>query len=107
VPELTTFLDRVGHEAIAVSLTSKAGMKPGDYVEVLERQWAAQELDRGGDGRGVEAPTVPERRRPTRSRVSSPPSPRRRVTRPARPQLAMAVGLLAGLMMVLLGLGLD
>ena len=41
VPELTTFLDRVDEEAIAVSLTSKAGMKPDDYVEVLERQWAS------------------------------------------------------------------
>jgi hypothetical protein len=43
VPELTTFLGRGGHEAIAVSLTAKAGMQPGDYVEALERHWAAPE----------------------------------------------------------------
>ena len=55
VPELTTFLDSVGHEAIAVSLTSKAGMKPGDYVEMLERQWAAQERDDEVEPRRVPA----------------------------------------------------
>ena len=38
--EVTTFLDDVGEEAIAVSLTAKAGMKPEDYVELLERKWA-------------------------------------------------------------------
>ena len=36
VPELETLLDRVGPEEIAVSLTSKAGMRPEHYVEVLE-----------------------------------------------------------------------
>jgi Family of unknown function (DUF6492) len=40
VPELEALLDRVGRNEVAVSLTSKAGMKPEDYVEVLERRWA-------------------------------------------------------------------
>ena len=53
VPELTTFLDRVGDEAIAVSLTSKAGMKPEDYVELLERRWA---LARANEPRFTSAP---------------------------------------------------
>ena len=47
VPELEALLDRVGEEEVAVSLTSKAGMKPDDYVEALERRWAEQ---------GVQAP---------------------------------------------------
>jgi Family of unknown function (DUF6492) len=40
VPELETLLDRVGPEEVAVSLTSKAGMRPEHYVDVLERRWA-------------------------------------------------------------------
>jgi hypothetical protein len=40
VPELTTFLRGVSDEAFAISLSSTAGMKPQDYVELLERQWA-------------------------------------------------------------------
>jgi hypothetical protein len=39
-PELEALLDRVGVEEVAVSLTSKAGMRPDQYVEVLERRWA-------------------------------------------------------------------
>ena len=38
--ELESFLDGVGPEEIAVSLTAKAGMRPADYAEVLERRWA-------------------------------------------------------------------
>ena len=38
-PELKTLLDRVSPDEIAISLTSKAGMKPEDYVEVLEQRW--------------------------------------------------------------------
>ena len=30
----------VSDDAFAVSLSSTAGMKPQDYVELLERQWA-------------------------------------------------------------------
>ena len=118
VPELTTFLDSVGDEAIAVSLTSKAGMKPGDYVEMLERQWAAQERDDEVEPRRVPArvagrgSTQPTRdrapaRRATVSRVGSPPRRRRLITRSARPGVAVALGALAGLMMILLGLGID
>ncbi len=40
VPELTTFLDGVDEEAIAVSLTAKAGMNPAEYIQLLERRWA-------------------------------------------------------------------
>jgi Family of unknown function (DUF6492) len=43
-PELETLLDRVGPQQIAVSLTSKAGMRPEDYVEVLERRWAGLDV---------------------------------------------------------------
>jgi hypothetical protein len=39
--ELETFLDGVGREQVAVSLTAKAGMRPDDYAHVLERRWAA------------------------------------------------------------------
>ena len=37
--ELDTLLDHVRPEELAVSLTSKAGMRPSHYVEVLERRW--------------------------------------------------------------------
>jgi hypothetical protein len=40
VPELTTFLEGVDEEAVAISLTAKAGMNPEDYVRVLEERWA-------------------------------------------------------------------
>jgi hypothetical protein len=39
--ELEAFLDGIGPEAVAVSITAKAGMRPEDYVGVLERRWAA------------------------------------------------------------------
>jgi hypothetical protein len=39
VSELTAFLDSVSKETVAVSLTSTAGMKPEDYVELFEGQW--------------------------------------------------------------------
>jgi Family of unknown function (DUF6492) len=38
--ELASFLDGISPEEIGVSITAKAGMKPGDYVEALERRWA-------------------------------------------------------------------
>ena len=37
--ELEAFLDRLGPEEIAVSITAKAGMRPADYVGALERRW--------------------------------------------------------------------
>jgi hypothetical protein len=43
VPQLTAFLDGVSEEAFAISLSSKAGMRPDDYVELLERQWTLAE----------------------------------------------------------------
>jgi hypothetical protein len=39
--ELEAFLDGIGPDEIAVSITAKAGMRPADYAEVLERRWAA------------------------------------------------------------------
>jgi hypothetical protein len=39
--ELEAFLDGIGPEEVAVSITAKAGMRPEDYVDVLERRWAA------------------------------------------------------------------
>ena len=126
VPELTTFLDRVGEGAIAVSLTSKAGMKPEHYVELLERHWAspvpdgpedAHAMGRGRDRGSAGVPeSVPLRRpvqnrpparRATVSRVRSQTRRRRVIERPARPGMAVAMGALFALMMVLLGLGID
>jgi hypothetical protein len=39
-PDLDALLDRLSPEEVAVSLTSKAGMRPDHYVELLERRWA-------------------------------------------------------------------
>ena len=39
--ELETFLGGIGPEEVAVSITAKAGMRPEDYTEALERRWAA------------------------------------------------------------------
>jgi uncharacterized protein DUF6492 len=41
--ELAAFIDGVGPGEIAVSITAKAGMRPADYVEMLERRWAKVE----------------------------------------------------------------
>jgi hypothetical protein len=40
-PELEVFLNGVRPEEVAVSITAKAAMRPADYVDVLERRWAA------------------------------------------------------------------
>lgn len=39
--ELEVFLNGVRPEEVAVSITAKAAMRPADYVEALERRWAA------------------------------------------------------------------
>jgi Family of unknown function (DUF6492) len=39
--ELAAFIDGVVPGEIAISITAKAGMRPADYVEMLERRWAA------------------------------------------------------------------
>lgn len=36
---LDSLLDGIGPEEVAVSLTAKAGMRPEQYVDVLERRW--------------------------------------------------------------------
>jgi Family of unknown function (DUF6492) len=39
--DLAEFIDGVRPEEIGLSITAKAGMSPADYVDVLERRWAA------------------------------------------------------------------
>lgn len=43
--ELDALLDRLGPHEFAVSLTAKGGMRPGDYVKVLEARWDAMGTD--------------------------------------------------------------
>jgi len=118
VPELTTFLDGAGYEAIAVSLNSKAGMKTGDYVEMLERQWAAPEGDdevranksacpcrRAGIHTTVAGSRAREAGEGQPGRFASTTAPARDA--PSPPRSGRRAGALAGLMMVLIGLGLD
>jgi hypothetical protein len=38
--ELESFIDDVSPEEVAVMVSAKAGMRPADYAEVLERRWA-------------------------------------------------------------------
>jgi Family of unknown function (DUF6492) len=68
VPELEALLDRVGPEEVAVSLTSKAGMKPEDYVDVLETRWAALGVQ---EPAAKEAQLVSRRATPSRRRSVS------------------------------------
>jgi hypothetical protein len=129
--ELETLLDRLGPEEIAVSLTSKAGMRPDDYVEVLERRWAVPgpRESAGGDahprGRGgkpggttVEGVGSPARgaRRPARqpagarrAMVSRETSASRRghMIKHRTPYVTLAIVVLVALMMVVLVLGID
>lgn len=129
VPELTTFLERVDQDAIAVSLTSKAGMKPEDYVDLLERRWDAPMLEEPDDAhagsgrRELEAPRGPEgvtrqsSRRPARhphparpasvDLVGSSTRRRRTLERATRSGAMAAVLALLALMFVLFGLGMD
>jgi hypothetical protein len=79
VPELTSMLDRVGQEEVAVSLTSKAGMNPDDYVEVLERRWASPVPQRPDD----DVHRTPGGSEPGRTRAAEHLT-RRKVQRPAR-----------------------
>lgn len=131
VPELETLLDRVGPEEIAVSLTSKAGMRPEQYVELLERRWAAlgprEPTDddshprrRGGEpgGTRVEGVGLPARgaRRPARqpaggrrvmvSRGASASRHGHLIKHTSR-YVTLATVLLVVLIMVLLVLGID
>jgi hypothetical protein len=44
--ELESFIDGAAPDEVAVMVSAKAGMKPADYADVLERRWAAlQETD--------------------------------------------------------------
>jgi len=110
-PQLTAFLDCVGEDAVAVSLTAKAGMRPEDYVQALERHWSAPSRERTV----ADAPRSSRRsggRRPVRTRrretVDAGSSARRRPIRfPTRSGLTAAVGVVVALMMVLLEVGFD
>ena len=101
-PALETFLDRVGSEQFAVSVTSKAGMKPDEYVEVLERRWAALEAGAeerhshsGNDHvRGAQAPDT-----------GSSPTRQRRL--PVRHRVAWVVAVVLAFGILLLQAGLD
>jgi hypothetical protein len=120
VPELTTMLDRVGQEEIAVSLTSKAGMNPEDYVDVLERRWTSrvpQEHDgvhrtRGGARlggtrlkqvrRGQRPARQAPRRRPSPTRIGS--TERGRLSEYATPFGVTAVILVLVVLAMVLGI---
>ena len=41
--ELEAFLDGLGPEEVAAMISAKAGMRPADYADALERRWAARE----------------------------------------------------------------
>lgn len=102
-PELKTLLDRVGPEEIAVSLTSKAGMKPDDYVAVLEERWSSLEPQERA------APTTPER--PTRRFRASGDrtgvTRGRRTTRMSPARMTGVIVVMLTLMLVIVGLGVD
>jgi hypothetical protein len=126
VHELIGFLDQVGDEAIAVSLTAKAGMKPEHYAQVLESRWGGHAPSEttgvhtrprvkttvpssptGRDrGRATRRPSRGTARRPT---VGTTPLDARRSVGVwmSRLQMATAMGLLVLLMLVLLGFGID
>jgi hypothetical protein len=98
VPELEALLDRVGEEEVAVSLTSKAGMKPDDYVELLESRWAALGVQEPAD---AEAHPVPRR-------ASREPVSRRTVLSEAHRYIVKwALPAFVAVLFVLLLFGLD
>jgi Family of unknown function (DUF6492) len=129
VPELKTLLDRVGADEIAVSITSKAGMDPEQYVDVLERRWAdlgqreagadAQpRYGRSGSGRaGVgEGAAGRPLGRPIRERMRAMPArmgredsatPPGHVFHTVRHGITWAILVMLALMMVLVDLGMD
>jgi len=115
-PELTAFLECIGDNAVAVSLTAKAGMRPEDYMQVLERQWAAAlpekpSDDAAGSPRRSRAPKpAPARRKDTvgvRSRAGRRPGVARPTRLPTRSGLTVVIGVVVAMMMVLLEAGLD
>ena len=129
VRELTTFLERMNEEAIAISLTSKAGMRPEDYVKVLEQKWAPPIPERADDDPAVEprAPhfaaesagqrsrgpghtRTPARKAPV-GRAGSGSGQRRPARLPirfrTRSGLAAVAGIVIVLMIVLLRVGMD
>ena len=113
-PELKTLLDRVSPDEIAISLTSKAGMKPEEYVEVLEQRWDSlvpQDLAIPERAARPGAPrATPTHRRATRARRSREDSARRpgRVRgRTVRTGTTAAVVVVLALMLLLVQAGID
>ena len=100
-PELKTLLDRAGPDEIAVSLTSKAGMKPEDYVEVLEPRW--ESLARPQPA----APALPPPTRPRAGRTGATSGRGRAATRMTPARLTGVIVVLLTLMLVIVGLGID
>ena len=108
-PALETLLDRVGSDQIAVSLTSKAGMRPDEYVEVLERRWAASRSSSMSEPTRVRRP-VGERASAKRAeilRAGSSSTPGRQRKFPARHRVVWAVAVVFALTILLLQWGLD
>ena len=121
VPELEALLDRVGPEEVAVSLTSKAGMRPEHYVEVLERQWETlgRQESTGNDSRPAGPGLAPRLRAPAarpapsgrkRTKASSKASASRRsrvLTQAHGYRIQWAIAVLVALVLVLLLFGVD
>jgi Family of unknown function (DUF6492) len=106
VPRLEALLDRLGPEEIAVSLTSKAGMRPDEYVEVLERRWAGLPAASDADAAGVPVRRVPRpARQPVRARGAM--AGGLGMFGHARHWLTWAAAIVALLVVILIELGMD
>jgi hypothetical protein len=99
-PELDSLLDGVGPGEVAVSLTAKAGMRPEQYVELLERRWEGVTPREPAD--------APAARRAWRAVAGS--SARDAATRssfPSAPFFTWVLAIMIILTLVLLQFGLD
>lgn len=115
-PELTAFLESVDDDAVAVSLTAKAGMKPDDYMQVLERHWGTPvpqkpARDVAWSPRRSRGPRpAPARRKETvgvRSRTGRRRGAARPTRLPTRSGLTVVIGAIVAMMMILLEAGFD
>jgi Family of unknown function (DUF6492) len=113
-PDLEALLDRVGPEEVAISLTSKAGMRPDHYVDVLERRWAAGPSAAGSAEEDAlqPRPTQAGQRPPREMRASvkgeDSASRRDRVMSEVnRYQVTWALAALVALLIVLVEFGVD
>lgn len=117
-PDLEALLDRLSPEEVAVSLTSKAGMRPDNYVELLERRWAGSSAreptgdvtDSGRPGtRRMQARAKPggAPRQATASGPGSTEDQGRTGAEIARYRVTWAAAALVALLVVLLEFGVD